>query len=154
MVEPQCCFLLDTWLLCYASQFFYACDLVLIWVMNAFPLVTKLHNQKTLKNPKNLVLFYWNIWDYVGLFSRSLETISGINRLNEPIHMCLHPWCCATDRTLFMVLLHPWFFKCMLYFWVSGCPRWICIIIIWVCWSGSGTGSTGASNKLSQLKFE
>ena len=61
-------------------SFFYACDLFLIWVMNAFPLVTKLHNQKTLKNPKNPVLFYWNIWDYVGLFSCSLETISGINR--------------------------------------------------------------------------
>ena len=51
--------------------------------MNA--LVTKLHNQKTFKNPKNLVLFDWNIWDYVGLFSCSPETISGINTVYHTI---------------------------------------------------------------------
>ena len=76
-------FWLDTWLLYYASLFFFTCDLVPIWLMNVFSLVTKLYNQKNLSETLKPSFAWLNIWDCVGLFLCSLETISGTNRINS-----------------------------------------------------------------------
>ena len=73
------CFV-GTRLLYYSYMFFFTCDLVPIWIMNVFPLVTKLYNQKNLSETLKPSFSWLNIWDCVGLFLCSLEKISGTNR--------------------------------------------------------------------------
>ena len=72
-------FSVGLWLLCYASQPFYAHDLVFILIYECMPSCLQTTQPRNLKNPKNSILLYWDYWDCVGLFSCSLGTIFGTN---------------------------------------------------------------------------
>ena len=48
-----------SWLLYYASLFLFNYDLVPIWIMNVFPLVTKTYNQKNLSKTLKPSLLVW-----------------------------------------------------------------------------------------------
>ena len=49
-----------TWLLYYASLFFFTCDSVPIWLMNVFPFCHQTSQpKKPFRNPKTLVLLDW-----------------------------------------------------------------------------------------------
>ena len=89
-------FSVGLWLLCYASQPFYAYDLVFIWIYECIPSCHQTSQPKNLKNPKNPVLLYWDYWDYVGLFSCSMGTIFGTNIfgavVREWILKHIFPW--------------------------------------------------------------
>ena len=77
--ESQCCFYwIMVIMLCISTFLCLRFSVYLDLWMHSL-LSPNFTTRKPFKNPKSLVLFDWNIWDYVGLFSCSLETNSGIN---------------------------------------------------------------------------
>ena len=55
-----------------------------------YPSCLQTSQPKNLENPKNPILFYWDYWDCVGLFSCSLGTISGANNTHTHTHAHAH----------------------------------------------------------------